>query len=319
MPTLFEKSQSDPEWLSIYDHPDRVAHRTIEVDGYRTGYIEAGSKDAPPLVLIHGGNFQVGAASDRWYPTILPLSKFFRVIAVDELGGGETDPPRDLRDIGDVTVRAKHVQAFLEKMKLGPAHLVGQSQGAWIAAYIALRRSDLVRKLVLVDSASLALPEGGMGGAHIAKNFANSFLPGTMVNDSLRATPDSVRSYFGSMVYDQSMLSDALVKRLVTLAEKWLPIWDKPWRDFWSDGGERNRRQYIVDGVHLGASIDRLPQHPLVIWGKNSVKGIENGLEFYKRIPDAQFHVFDRANHFLWLDQWRGFNSLIAWYLLQSD
>jgi hypothetical protein len=26
-------------------------------------------------------------------------------------------------------------------------------------------------------------------------------------------------------------------------------------------------------------------------------------------MPDAQLHVFDKANHFVWLDQWRDFNS----------
>lgn len=38
---------------------------------------------------------------------------------------------------------------------------MGQSQGAWISAFIAVTRPDLVKGLVLVDSASLTLPEGG--------------------------------------------------------------------------------------------------------------------------------------------------------------
>jgi pimeloyl-ACP methyl ester carboxylesterase len=109
------------------------------------------------------------------------------------------------------------------------------------------------------------------------------------------------------------------VERLVVLARKWLPIWDAPWREFWADGGERNRRQYLLDGVHLAEHMPRLSQRPLIIWGNNSVKGIDNGLALFKRIPDSQFHVFDKANHFLWLDRWREFNSLVTWFLLHSD
>jgi pimeloyl-ACP methyl ester carboxylesterase len=303
------------EWLSIYDHPDKVRSNFILADNYRTHFLESGASDAKPVILIHGGNFEFGMGVDRWYPTVLPLAKNFRVIAVDELGGGGTDAPRNIDDIGDVHVRGDHVLAFLEVLRLGPYHLVGQSQGAWIAAYIALKRPDLVDRLVLVDSASLALPAGGMGGSNIGADFTGSFLPGTMVKKSLDATKDSLRDAVSTMVYDQSMLSDPFLSRLVPLAEKWLPIWHDPWRRFWADGGKKNRDQYLVDGVHIGEIVHTLKRPPLIIWGNNSVKGIDNGVSLYKRIPDAQFHVFDKANHFLWLDRWRDFNGLVTWFL----
>jgi pimeloyl-ACP methyl ester carboxylesterase len=314
MQTLYERSIHDPEWLSIFDHPDLAPKKTLDVDGYATGYFEAGSPTNPPLVLIHGGNFQIGSGADRWYPNILPLAKNFHVYAVDELGGGDTDPPRNLAEIGDVQVRGEHILRFVDKLGLGPVHLCGQSQGAWIAAYIAIKRPDLVSKLVLVDTASMALPAGGVGGANIAVNFSDSFYPGTMVKRDIQATADSIRNYFSTVVHDQSMISDPWVEHVIPLARKWLPIWDKPWREFWADGGKRNRDQYVVDGRHLGEYAPQLVR-PLIIWGNNSAKGVDNGLAFYKRIPDAQFHVFDKSNHFLWLDQWKEFNSLVGWFL----
>lgn len=318
MTTLYQRSTQDKEWLSMYDHPELVQVKTIEADGYKTSYLEAGKADAPPLVLAHGGNFELGTASDRWYPTILPLAKHFRVFAVDELGSGGTDAPRNLADLGDVQVRAQHVLNFVEALNVGPVHLMGQSQGAWIVAYVALKRPDLARKVVLVDSASLALPAGGVGGPNIGQNFADSYLPGTMVRRNLEVTPDGIRDFYSTMVYDQSMLSDPFVERALALGRKWAPIWHKPWREFWADGGKRNRDQYIVDGRHLGESARNLVK-PLIIWGNNSVKGISNGVDFYRSIPDAQFHVFDKANHFLWLDQWKEFNSLVTWFLSRPE
>jgi len=305
-------------WESIYDHPSRVQSKYIVAGGYRTHYLESGDPSAKPVILIHGANFEFGMGVDRWYPTILPLSRTFRVIAVDELGGGDTDAPANLDDIGDVRVRADHVLAFIDALGIAPVHLIGQSQGAWIAGFVALTRPHLVDRLILVDSASLALPEGGMGGSNIAPRFSNDFFPGTMVRKSLEPTKNSLREAVSSMVFDQTMLSDDFLDRLVPLALKWMPIWKDPWPRFWSDGGKRNRDQYLIKGVHISELIHSLRSPPLIIWGKNSVKGIENGVSLYQRVPDAQLHVFDKANHFAWLDQWREFNSLATWYLART-
>lgn len=157
-------------WTTIYDNPGKVKSNYITVDSYRTHYREAGSKASPPLVLVHGANIQVGLGSDRWFPNLIPLGEDFHVFAIDELGGGDTEPPRDINAIGHIRVRADHVLAFIEALGVGPVHLLGQSQGAWIAAYVALLRPDLVNELILVDSASLALPGGGVGFKESTRN-----------------------------------------------------------------------------------------------------------------------------------------------------
>ncbi|MGO7133564.1 alpha/beta fold hydrolase [Rhizobium leguminosarum] len=304
---------------TIYDQPEKVQSKFTVADGYQTHYLESGSARNPPLVLVHGGNFQVGLGTDRWFPNMVPLGRKFHVFAADELGCGQTDAPRAIDDIGDVRVRADHVIAFIDALGLGPVNLVGQSQASWIVAYIALRRPDLVRDMVLVDTASLAVADGGMGNEHIESKFTASFLPGTMVNESIRPEKEPLREWISLMLADATVVPDAFLHRCVKLAETWMLIWDQPWRKFWADGGVRNRAQYIVDGVHLGDVVYKLPKPPLLVWGRNSVKTIDNGVNLYKRCPSgSQFHVFNHANHFLWIDQWSDFNDLVAWYLLRS-
>lgn len=306
-------------WETIYDHPDKVQSRFIAVDGYRTHYLTAGRADAKPLVLVHGGNFQTGLASDRWFPNIIPLARHFRIFAVDELGGGDTDPPRDIQNIGHVRVRAEHVLAFIEALNVGPVSLLGQSQGSWISAFVALTRPELIEQLILVDTASLALPAGGMGGPGIAKRFIESAAPGTMVRPDPEPTREGMRQFLRTYTYDVESLPDAYLDRCAELAKKWLPIWDRPWKQFWADGGERNKEQYLVDGSPLRDRVTELTKfRPLVIWGKNSIKGLDNGVDLFRRIPDAQFHVFDKADHFLWIDQWFEFNSLSTWFLTRN-
>jgi pimeloyl-ACP methyl ester carboxylesterase len=302
-------------WTTIYDQPQKIRSKFITVDGYRTHYLESGSAGQPPLVLVHGANMQVGLGSDRWFPNLIPLGERFHVFAVDELGGGETDPPRNIADIGHLRVRAEHVLAFVEALGVGPVHLLGQSQGAWIAAYIALRRPDLVAELILVDSASLALPAGGIGSGAVDRKYTDAFVPGTAVRSSLEMTREGIRRWLSNMVYDASILPDAFLDRCVELGTKWVPVWDEPWKNFWAGGGERNVEQYLIDGVNIIEHLPGLAQHPLIIWGNNSVKGLDNGVNLYKSMNGAEFYVFDKANHYLWMDRWQDFNSLVTWFL----
>lgn len=306
-------------WSTIYDHPKMVRSQFTTVDGYRTHHLETGSDQNPPLVLVHGANMQRGMGSDRWFPTLIPLGEHFHVFAVDELGGGESDAPRNIADIGHLRVRAEHVLAFVESLGVGPVHLLGQSQGAWITAYIALKRPDLVADLILVDSASLALPAGGVGSRAVSSKWSDAFVPGTMLRKGAdELTREGIQRRMSDMLYDVSILPDAFLRRAVELSRKWMPIYEEPWKAFWKDGDARNIEQYLVDGKNMIEHLPDLVQHPLIIWGNNSVKGVDAGFEMYKRMTGAEFYVFDKANHFLWIDRWRDFNSLVTWFLTRN-
>ncbi|MQA76930.1 MAG: alpha/beta fold hydrolase [Streptosporangiales bacterium] len=300
---------------TIYSHPDRVASRFTAVDGYRTHYLEAGAQDAPPLVLVHGSsNFGMGV--DRWYPTIIPLSERFHVFAVDEIGFGHTDAPRAAKDLKHTRVRAEHVIGFLETIDVGPVHLVGQSEGGWIATYVSLVRPDLVSRLVLIDSGSTAAPP-----ARHLPYFDDLFEAGTMVPKQEFRTKEQIREYELAFVYDEAALTDEFLDRLVELAKRWSDIHLTRAREFWADTTQawvEKHEMYTVNGVHISEEIQKLSVPTLVLWGKQSNKGVDRGYELYKKIPGAQFHVFDHANHFLWLDQPRDFNAIVEWFLCKA-
>jgi pimeloyl-ACP methyl ester carboxylesterase len=95
-------------------------------------------------VLLHPG----GADARAWGPTIGPLAERFRVYTPERRGQGRT-PDVD----GPITyeLMARDTIAFLEQVVGGAAHLVGCSAGAVVALLVALRRPDLVRRLVLIS------------------------------------------------------------------------------------------------------------------------------------------------------------------------
>jgi pimeloyl-ACP methyl ester carboxylesterase len=113
-----------------------------EVAGLRTWYAELGSGD--PLLLMHGGLWD----SSAFAPNAPELAESFHVYMPERRGHGHTpdaDGPISYAGMADDTI------AFLETVVGGPAHLVGHSDGANVALLAALRRPDLVRRLVLIS------------------------------------------------------------------------------------------------------------------------------------------------------------------------
>src|SRR4051812_8415152 len=60
------------------------------------------------------------------------------------------------------TAQMEHFDAFLKLMNANSFQLVGQSRGAYHAARITLEHPDLLKTLVLADSATLSPPMGNV-------------------------------------------------------------------------------------------------------------------------------------------------------------
>jgi pimeloyl-ACP methyl ester carboxylesterase len=114
----------------------------VELGGVRAWYGERGTGD--PLVLMHGG-----VSDSRFFEqNVGPLSERFHVYTHDRRGHGrspDVEGPMSFEADADDTV------ALLEEVIGGSAHLVGHSNGAFVALLVALRRPDLVRRLVMVS------------------------------------------------------------------------------------------------------------------------------------------------------------------------
>ena len=319
---------------TLFNSPDKFKSRFATVDGYKTHYIEAGEGNPQKLVLVHGGAIEVGMGCYRWYANIIPLAKKFHVFAIDELGSGYTDPPRNLDELSHIRVRADHVLNFIETLDLGPVNLAGQSQGGWIVTYITLLRPDLVRKLILIDSGSTAGRPAEVQSLQTTTTEVDGvavsgdtqelpyqkvlFEPGTMrPKKGLTDTREGVRQYASAFFYDKSMVSEEFLDHLMELSGRWSRLYDEHRGEkYWAKqtlAGQR--RQLEIDGKHIREHVHKIRTPTLVVWGKNSNKGLDMGFLLYKLFPNAQMHILDKANHFLWLDQWRDFNALVEWFI----
>jgi pimeloyl-ACP methyl ester carboxylesterase len=113
----------------------------VDLNGVRTWYGEAGSGE--PLVLLHPGL----ADSRAFGPTLNSLAARFRTFTPERRGHGHTpdvEGPITFWAMAEDTIR------FLEVVVRGPASVLGYSDGAIVALLVALRRPDLVSRLVFV-------------------------------------------------------------------------------------------------------------------------------------------------------------------------
>lgn len=134
----------------------------VDANGVHTYYGEHGSGD--PLLLLHGGLTD----GDTFAQQTPAFSDHYRVIVPDRRGHGRT---ADVEGPITYDVMADDTIAFMDALGTGPAHLVGWSDGGNVALLVAIKRPDLVRRLVAIGSnfsADGLLPEA-----------ADSFRPDT--------------------------------------------------------------------------------------------------------------------------------------------
>jgi pimeloyl-ACP methyl ester carboxylesterase len=116
----------------------------VELPQVKTWYDERGQGE--PLVLLHGGVVD----ASFFEANIDALAARFRVFALDLRGHGHTP---DVEGPLTYEALAQDTIDFIDAVVGGPAHLVGHSVGAGVALHAALRRPDLIRRLVLISGA----------------------------------------------------------------------------------------------------------------------------------------------------------------------
>ncbi len=115
----------------------------VDAGGVHTWYAEQGA--GQPLLLLHGALTD----ASEFGATAPALAERFRVLTPERRGHGHTP---DLPGPISYDLMAHDTVAFAETLGLGPAHLVGHSDGANVALLVALARSDLVDRLVLISA-----------------------------------------------------------------------------------------------------------------------------------------------------------------------
>ena len=101
------------------------------------------------VVLLHG----FLENKTMWAELIPALSKKYRIITIDLLGHGQTEPMGYVQTMED---NADAVQAVLSELRIRKAVLAGHSMGGYVALAFAELYPEQVRGVMLINSTSIA-------------------------------------------------------------------------------------------------------------------------------------------------------------------
>ncbi len=114
--------------------------------------VEDSGGSGPAVLFSHGLLY----SRRMWDAQVAALRAQVRCIAYDHRGQGESELASSGLDMDTLT---EDVSALIEALGVAPVHFVGLSMGGFVGMRLAARRPELVRSLVLLDSAAGPEPE----------------------------------------------------------------------------------------------------------------------------------------------------------------
>lgn len=123
----------------------QIQDHSADVNGVTLHYLQAGSGDALPVVLLHG----YAETSHMWRPLMPKLAGTHVVIAPDLRGAGQSSKP----DGGyDKKTLAQDIHALVQKLGYPKVRIVGHDIGLMVAYAYAAQYPDEVDSIVLLDA-----------------------------------------------------------------------------------------------------------------------------------------------------------------------
>jgi pimeloyl-ACP methyl ester carboxylesterase len=259
--------------------------KSIQLDGGRLAYVEAGPADGPVVVLVHG----LLSASTTWQPAIAPLGELgVHVIAVDLPGHGGSDLPTGGYYLSDYATVVSEFLAHPDLGLTGPVTLAGHSLGAAIAMQFAQMYPHQLGRLVLVSA-------GGLG-RQIHPILRAATLPG--VSSLLRITvnPRTAGLYARPRLHRALRLGPESVVNLTRMGQSIM-----------SDTGRATfvasaRAVITPGGGQLGNMLehgfvpDDLPT--LIVWSANDpIIPVHHAIAAHERLPSSRLDLFAGATH----------------------
>ncbi|SAK60526.1 hydrolase [Caballeronia temeraria] len=125
-----------------------TCHRTVEVNGRKIFYREAGDRKSPTILLLHGL-----PTSSRMYRDLMPaLADRFHLIAPDYIGFGHSDAPRRLEFEYTFDNLTAHVSGLIDALELDSYILYLQDYGGPIGFRLFTQRPERVNGFVIQNA-----------------------------------------------------------------------------------------------------------------------------------------------------------------------
>ena len=262
-----------------------ITFRKVDVGGFSIFYREAGPRDAPVLLLLHG----FPSASHMFRDLIPLLSDRFRVIAPDLPGFGQSHLPERTKFNYTFDNIAGVIDRFTEVIGLGRFAIYIFDYGAPTGFRLAMRHPE--RITAIISQNGNAYLEGLSEGWNPIRAYWQE--PSEANRAALRAflTPETTYWQYTHGVADTSAVSpDGYSLDNFYLAR---PGADEVQLDLFGD-----YKSNVALYPEFQAYFRKHKPPLLAIWGKNDPFFLPAGAEAFKRdISDGDIHFLD-TGHF---------------------
>jgi pimeloyl-ACP methyl ester carboxylesterase len=258
--------------------------KPITCDGHKLVYTTAGQPDAPALVMIHGWTSYHGV----WQKTIEAFEDSHYCVAMDLLGFGDSDKPKD----GDYSIetQGRRVLHLADTLEIGAFTLIGHSMGGQITLCIAsMLAPDRVAKLISVSGVVAArltpvAEREGFRDMRLGKLLPFYYAFGHWaVRKPSGARSSSFRNWFYDM--DAIPYTDWEIDRRMTLQT-----------DARFSNSEALTAIYSLD---LTEHLSKITCPTLVIFGQqDAIVPVNDGHLVEQHVPDSHLVLIDRCGHF---------------------
>lgn len=258
----------------------RVLRQHMTIDGVKVAFDMEGN--GPVMLFLHGW----GASAKTFLPVYQTFAQWFRVIAIDLPGFGESDTPPEVWGVEEY---ADLVYQFLQRLDINRTHVMGHSFGGKVTICLADRHPDMVDKITLVAST-------GVKPQRALKYYVKVY--------TFKAC---------KRLYRLGLLGPRSEERL----QKLYGMFGS--RDYRDAGPMRNILVRQVN-QYLENVMPNIRSSTLLMWGENDTDTpVRDAKIMEKLIPDAGLVVLQDAGHFCYLDQLGAFNKIVKHFYMGSS
>lgn len=249
----------------------------LDLSGARLYYYAAGTRGVGnPVVFLHG----FPTSGHLWGDVVPLMPAGHRVVVVDLLGYGRSDRP--LTRPMDVRAHASRIIELLDELRIERACIVGHGIGGGIAQSLAVRSSDRVSHLGLIDSVAFdrwpsLRARLGRWSLPITRHLPPNALASVIRMDLHRGYSDPARAAHSIELYLRPFLEpdgrDALVAHIRALTS-------------------RETRK-------LGQRLGTITVPTAVVWGRRDrVIPLSTARRLQSSIPGATLQIIPGCGHF---------------------
>jgi len=280
----------------------------IQLTNVKLHYVEAGDKDKPLMVFVHG-------FPSFFYCWRFQLRRFqsdYHVIAIDMRGYNESDKPQGIQNY---SVDKLVIDLAEVIVKFGSnAITVGHDWGAIVCWELALNKPELIQKLIILN-----VPEPRAFREVISSNYKQVMASWYMF---MFQVPILAESTFSAEDY---RLLGFVIKKGIKDPENFTEedlecykyAWSRPYAVTAAINYYRATASRILDGTSSATGL--VKPKTLIIWGAlDTALTVEGAHASLKYCEEAQLKILPTASHFVQEDEPQKVNEYIQEFLNSS-